>query len=104
APIIRPAMSQYFFPLNPNSPSSYDELCCEWRRAQRWMQALKCPFVTSSRGGTTVAHSGVAIGQRVRKTQPLGGSMGEGVSPLSIVLSRLASGSGTGAAERSACV
>ena len=45
-----------------------------------------------------------ATGQRVRKTQPLGGLAGLGMSPLRIWRSALASGSGEGIAERSARV
>ena len=44
------------------------------------------------------------IGQRVRKTQPEGGSIGLGMSPLRMMRSRFARGSGTGAAESSAWV
>ena len=68
------------------------------------MHALKCPGLTSSRGGSILAHSSIAIGQRVRKTQPEGGLIGLGMSPCKITRSRLMVGSGIGTAERSASV
>src|SRR5690606_12612233 len=71
---------------------------------QRLMQALKWPGFTSSRGGTTSAHSFVAIGQRVRNTQPDGGLMGLGMSPWRMTRSRFTVGSGIGTAESSASV
>ena len=42
--------------------------------------------------------------QRGWKTQPLGGFAGDGTSPLSTMRRLVAVGSGTGTAERSACV
>ena len=47
---------------------------------------------------------GSAYGQRVWKWQPLGGLIGLGTSPSMIIFWRLARGSGTGAAARSASV
>jgi hypothetical protein len=55
-------------------------------------------------GRHDAAQSGMARGQRVRKTQPDGGSMGEGMSPLSSIRSRFRPGSGIGTADRSAFV
>src|SRR5690606_20690159 len=69
-----------------------------------WMHALKWPGATSSSGGTTSAHSFVAIGQRVRKTQPDGGFMGLGMSPWRMMRSRLTVGSGMGTADSRASV
>src|SRR5699024_6380452 len=46
------------------------------------------------------------MGQRVRNTQPLGGSIGLGNSPCKIILSLVSSmsGSGIGIADNNACV
>src|SRR5690606_11420841 len=45
------------------------------------MQATEWPGETLSRGGTALAQASIAKGQRVRKTQPDGGSSGLGMSP-----------------------
>ena len=56
--------------------------------------------------GSSSAQRSCAFGQRVRKRQPLGGSIGDGISPPSTVRRRRAarSGSGTGIAASSAAV
>jgi hypothetical protein len=46
--------------------------------------------------GLDLAADLLAMGQRVWKRQPLGGSMGEGTSPRSRIRSRLRRGSGSG--------
>ena len=66
------------------------------------MQALKRPGATSRSGGTVAAQASIAYGQRVRNTQPEGGSTGLGMSPCSRRRSRRASGSGRGDAASSA--
>ena len=49
----------------------------------KW-QAANCPGLCSISGGTSLAQIGnCAIGQRVWKTQPLGGWSGVGMSPVS---------------------
>ena len=68
------------------------------------MQALKCPGAISRKSGTISEHSRIAYGQRVLKTQPEGGLIGEGMSPFKGTALFLAVGSGTGAAARRASV
>ena len=46
-----------------------------------WRQATLRPGEVSRSGGTLAAHAAVAWAQRVRKTQPEGGSLGLGGSP-----------------------
>src|SRR5690606_20928102 len=68
------------------------------------MQATGWPGETVSRGGTVVAQASMAKGQRVRKTQPDGGSSGLGMSPCRMTRSRRTVGSGIGAVDSSARV
>jgi hypothetical protein len=46
-----------------------------------WWQAANRFGRTSRICGTSLAQRSVASGQRVRNRQPLGGSIGEGISP-----------------------
>ena len=64
-------------------------------------QAAKCPVPKPRMGGTASEQAWRAIGQRVRKAQPVGGASGDGRSPFRIVRRRARSttGSGTGTAE-----
>lgn len=64
-----------------------------------WMQATPSRSV-----GTTVAHSDVAIAQRVRNTQPDGGSDGLGGSPGNRMRLRRRDGSSLGTADSNALV
>src|SRR5688572_13502570 len=50
--------------------------------SQTLMHAAKCPGRFSSKGGTMRRHSSLASGQRVLKTQPVGGARWLGNSPL----------------------
>src|SRR5262245_28201432 len=68
----------------------------------RW-HATKWPGETC-RTGTGSAQTGQASGQRARSRQPVGMSMGLGISPDSTNGSRVASGSGIGTAASSARV
>src|SRR5256712_9164206 len=72
------------------------------RGQTRW-QATRCAGATS-RSVTGSAQTGCASGQRPRRRQPPGMSMGLGTSPASTLRARRTSGSGTGTAESSACV
>ena len=56
------------------------------------------------RGGIAAAQAGSAWRQRVRRTQPEGGSMGDGMSPCITIRWRFRAGSGSGAADSSASV
>src|SRR5581483_8247737 len=76
--------------------------------ATRW-HATKCPLANSLSGGSSSLDWGAergSSGQRVWKRQPDGGASGLGTSPSSTVRlrERCSSGSGTTAAESSACV
>ncbi len=75
-----------------------------WSSA-KW-HAQKWPGATSRSSGRSLAQHSLAIGQRVWKRQPLGGSIGEGGSPFKMMRlrERWTSGSGTGTAESSDCV
>ena len=53
------------------------------------IQAEKCPSPTVASGGTLAAQASIALGQRVRNTQPEGGFIGLGMSPSRMILSRL---------------
>ena len=65
--------------------------------------AAKLPFDFNSSGGTAFAHSGLAIGQRVRNPQPEGLRIGVGTSPFKIILSLLRNfGFGSGTADSNA--
>ena len=68
------------------------------------MQAVTCPSPTCRGSGTIRAQSGTACGQRVRKTQPEGGEIGLGMSPVSRIRLARRPGFGTGTAESSARV
>ena len=68
------------------------------------LYAMREALAHSRSGGTAVAHAGSALGQRVRKTQPLGGLAGLGISPFRISRVLWASGSGEGIADIRACV
>ena len=57
-----------------------------------------------SSAGVLRAQRARACGQRVRKRQPEGGSIGLGTSPSSRIRVRCSPGSGTGIADSSACV
>src|SRR5262249_27800330 len=74
--------------------------------SRQWWQNTRWLSLTRSSGGGASAQSAVALGQRVRNRQPLGGSKGDGRSPVSITRGLFASrsGSGIGTAEISACV
>src|SRR6185312_12610026 len=65
----------------------------------KW-QAANCPPPISCNAGVSLAQRASAIGQRVRKRQPLGGLIGLGGSPSIGTWRRVRSmrGSGTGAA------
>ena len=52
------------------------------------MQAARCPSPTTRGGGTPSAQAGSTQGQRVRNTQPEGGSAGDGGSPASRMRAR----------------
>ena len=56
--------------------------------------------------GASCAQRASATGQRVRKTQPVGGASGDGISPASnwVALPRSSRGSGMGMADSSARV
>ena len=69
----------------------------------KW-QATRWPSPFGSSGGSTSAQIGCAIGQRVRKRQPLGGFIGLGTSPGQHDPPRLRPGRGVGIAESSATV
>ena len=60
--------------------------------------------VTGVRVGVSVAHLGMASGQRVWNVQPLGRLAAEGTSPVSTIRFRLPAGAVTGTAESSAWV
>ena len=68
------------------------------------MHAAKCPCVISRSGGTALAHSSIAIGQRVLKRHPDGGEIGVGTSPFRMMRSLFIFGSGIGIADNNACV
>src|SRR5260370_12055302 len=68
------------------------------------MQATLCPGESSRNSGSIRAHSSIATGQRVRKRHPEGGLRAVGTSPFKIIRSRFSFGSGTGIADKSACV
>ena len=68
------------------------------------MQATSWPGEISRNSGSTRAHSGIAIGQRVRKRHPEGGLIGVGTSPCKTMRSRLCLGSGIGIADSNALV
>ncbi|HIP76888.1 MAG TPA: hypothetical protein EYH07_00270 [Kiloniellaceae bacterium] len=76
--------------------------------SRQWWQAIRwpSPVPSSSSVGSVLAQSSLALGQRVRKTQPEGGAMGDGRSPCRTTrrLLRSLSGSGIGTAEISAWV
>ena len=69
-------------------------------------QAAAVSAASRRNGGVSWAQAGIAFGQRVRNTQPDGGSIGEGMSPGSScsTLWRSTRGSGTGMADSSASV
>src|SRR2546427_12319700 len=69
----------------------------------KW-HATKCPFSTSTNGGSSVEHLSWAYGHRVRNLQPDGGVTGLGISPLITSFVLFDSGSGIGTAAMSACV
>ena len=67
-----------------------------WRRAgRRNGRQTAVPFPNVMKAGGFCAHTGSAIGHRVWKRQPAGGSMGDGTSPVrtSRARDRLAAGS-----------
>ena len=68
--------------------------------SKRW-HATQCSFSYSLNLGTSCLHLSVAYGQRVWKRQPLGGFIGDGISPSNTIRCRflLTCGSGTGTAE-----
>ena len=66
--------------------------------------ALRHAIHACRSGGTVSAQAAIACGQRVRNTQPEGGSSGLGMSPCRTMPSRLALGSGIGAAASRALV
>src|SRR4051794_31874184 len=68
--------SSCFLPLSVSSPPR------ETRTHTLW-QATMWPAAVGLNTGTCRLHSSPAIGQRVWKTQPLGGVKGEGISPRS---------------------
>src|SRR5436305_13620068 len=61
---------------------------------------------TCARGGSAIAHSGLALKHRVRKRHPLGGLTADGGSPARMIrfLTSSISGSGTGMADISEAV
>ena len=70
------------------------------------MQAAVWFGLISTSCGTICRHSSIAKGHRVWKGHPDGGFIGEGTSPFKMILSRLASisGSGIGTADINARV
>src|SRR5690606_22017483 len=79
--------------------ASVSSLLYKWH-ATYWFCFASCQT------GFTFEQISIAIGQRVRNTQPLGGLIGLGSSPFKIIRSRFSSTSesGIGMAERSAFV
>src|SRR2546427_7064150 len=68
----------------------------------KW-HATKCPFSTSTNGGSSVEHLSWAYGHRVRNLQPDGGVTGLGISPLITSFVLFDSGAGIGTAGMNAC-
>jgi hypothetical protein len=71
----------------------------------KW-QATLCRLASSRNSGTSVSQRDCALKHRVRNTQPLGGLLGLGKSPVRIILSRerSKSGSAIGTADSKAWV
>ena len=67
-------------------------------RSGKWHAAWWAALLKGRSGGSAVAHSSWARGQRVRNRQPLGGAIAEGSSPTTpwCSLARSAAGSATG--------
>jgi hypothetical protein len=74
--------------------------------AAKWQAAASVVPGTGASSGSTSAQTGAAFQHRVRNRQPDGRRPGEGTSPASTIRGRRprSPGSGTGAAEKSACV
>ena len=68
------------------------------------MHAARCPSPTGRGGGTPAAQAGSTNGQRVRNTQPEGGSAGDGGSPARMIRATRRAGSSVGEADSKARV
>lgn len=91
----------------PNENTDYRSMCDSLigNGSAKW-QAQQWPGATSLNSGSFSEQMPCAIGQRVWKRQPVGGSSGDGGSPARMMRLRVfwISGSGTGTADSSDCV